>query len=195
MSIAQTAIGYWQYAKGKKQQEKLDAEGRPQYEIPEEFKQNLSQAQLQALEGMPAEQKQQYIENVQRATQSGLGATSTRKGGLSGIGTLYQQETDAYRQLLSMDSQARQQNQQQVMQARSVVGEQQLAAQEVNVFQPYRLAYNQAQALMGAGAQNVVGGWQGTRDVIAGSFTGGAAGGGGGGGQQNPTGTPPPTYR
>ncbi len=104
------AIGLGQSAYGIFQKHKANqlaaANKRPTYEIPSEIQQNLNQAQSMALEGLPSEQKQQYINNLQRSQNFGLGAASDRKGGLAGLGGLVQQGNDASMNLLSADSQA-----------------------------------------------------------------------------------------
>ena len=74
---------------GKEQQSEgqaiLDNLVRPSYQIPEEISQNLSQAENMALEGLPAHQKQQFVENMQRQQQQALNAQTSRKGSLAGI--------------------------------------------------------------------------------------------------------------
>ena len=52
---------------------------RPNYEIPQEILDSLTDAQIQALRGMPAEQKQQYVDNVMRSQQASLDAMGDRK--------------------------------------------------------------------------------------------------------------------
>ena len=106
-AIVQAGFGLAQYFKGKKAAASLV---RPEYEIPPEIAQNMSAAELQALEGLPAEQKQQYIENIQRGSNEARGAATDRGLGVAGAVGIFQQQSDAYRNLLGMDAQARQQN-------------------------------------------------------------------------------------
>ena len=82
----------------------------PEYKIPEEVLMNLTQAQQQALQGMPAEQSRMYIENIQRATQEGFGALNQRGLGVAGTAALFRNQQDAYRDLLGADIAQRQQN-------------------------------------------------------------------------------------
>lgn len=158
-----TGFGIYQYKKGQKQLESLE---RPEYEIPEEIRQNLTQAQLMALEGLPTEQKQQFVENIQRTMQSGLRATRDRGLGLAGISGLAQQQTDAFRQLLGIDVSARQANQQQLATARGSLAGFKERAFDINEMQPYIQDYLQAQALVGSGTQNFFGGLQETQQAI-----------------------------
>lgn len=155
--IGKQVFGYHQYLKGLKQKEGLV---RPEYEIPQEVQQNLTQAQLMALEGLPAEQKRQYIQNIQRSMTSNLAALTGRKAGLVGVSGLAQTEADAYGNLLGMDAQARQANQQQLMQQRALMGDQKALQWQINQMQPYLQSYGEAQGLIGAGTQNMAQGSQ-----------------------------------
>lgn len=157
-NIFQAYVGKKQLAAGQELEAGLE---RPEYEIPPEIYQNLSQAQRMALEGLPAEQKRQFVENVQRTMQTGLTGITERGGGLAGITSLAQSSTDAYRNLLGQDVAARQQNWAGLAQARSTVAGFRDVAFNINEMQPYAMDYMKAQSLMGAGMQNVMGGVQG----------------------------------
>lgn len=128
---------------------------RPEYEIPEEVKQNLSQAQQMALEGLPAEQKEQFIANVQRGTAYGLSQMNSRNAGLTGLATLNQQQNGAYQNLLAQDSAARLQNQKILMAQRQNMADYKDQQFQLNKLNPYYERTAKNQALEGAGAQNV----------------------------------------
>lgn len=166
------ALAVYQYHKGRKMQK---GNVRPTYNIPEEITANLTDAQRMALEGLPAEQKQQFINNIQRSQNFGLSALSDRKAGLSGLGSLVQNTTDAYSNLLTQDAAARMQNQQSLMNARGQMAQYKDQAFELNKLNPYYEKEAAAQALMGAGMQNFVKAHQ-------------TAAQGMGGGVQNPSG-------
>lgn len=153
--IAQTVGGYALYKKGK---EALEALVRPEFEIPEEIRQNLTQAQLLALEGLPTEQKQQFVENIQRTMQSGLASLQERGTGLAGVTTLAQQQMDAYRTLLGQDVAARQAGQAGLAQARGTMAGFKERQFDINLMQPYIQDYLTAEAEMGAGLTNIFGG-------------------------------------
>ena len=172
MSFGQTIVGYKQYYDGKKAMRELG--DRPKYEIPEEAQQNLTQAQLRSMQGLSADAQRQYVENIQRSMQTANMQSNERGGGLANIATQVQQQNDAFGNLLQMDEQQRNANVQDLYKAREGMAQQQLQAQEVNTFQPYRLKYNEAKALLGAGMQNVVGGWQGIANIFGGAFGGGS---------------------
>jgi len=82
----------------------------PEYKIPDEISENLTQAQQQSLQGMPADQQKMYIENIWRATQQGFGALNQRGLGVAGTSALFRNQQDAYRDLLGADYMARKEN-------------------------------------------------------------------------------------
>lgn len=131
---------------------------RPTYTIPDEIKQNLTQSDQMALEGLPDAQKQQYIQNIQRSQQLGLNSLSDRKAGLSGIEGIVQSGNDAAGNLLSLDSTARRQNQILAMQQGQNLANYKDKAFDYNKNQPYQNTAAAARALQGAGLQNIAGG-------------------------------------
>ncbi len=141
----------------KKQKAKKMMEGN-EYEIPLEAKQNLSDAQRQSLEGLPAEQQRQYLENIQQAQAVSIDAMQDRKGGLVGAAGVQASATEGYKQLLAMESQARVQNQQQLMQQRDVMAGYKDLEWKTNVFDPATEMRKQADANLGAGIQNAAAG-------------------------------------
>ncbi len=155
LGLGQSAYGLWQAHKGNQM---ASANKRPTYEIPDEINQNLNQAQQMALTGLPDEQKQQYVNNIQRSQNFGLGASSDRKGGLAGLGGLVQQGNDASMNLLSADAGARRQNQMGLMNARTQLANYKDKAFEFNKANPYYENAAAARAMQGAGAQNIWGG-------------------------------------
>lgn len=151
----QTASGIAQYFKGRKM---AKGNTRPSYEIPEEIKQNMSQAQMQAYEGLPEAQKQQYISNLQRSANFGLSAMSDRKAGLSGLSALVQNQNDAYNNLLSQDSAAHQANLANLMNVRSQMAGYKDQEFQMNKLVPFQETAQASQGLQGAGLQNIYGG-------------------------------------
>jgi len=160
--LGQRRFGYYQYLQGLKQKEELE---RPTYEIPAEVQQNLTQAQMMALEGLPAEQKKQFVENTLRGTTARLRGISDRRGGLVGVEQAGQAEADAYRTLLGMDVGARQQNIQNLMGQREKMAERKDLAWQINQMQPYLQQYGEAQGLIGAGIQNTMAAKQANKQI------------------------------
>lgn len=143
-----------QYIKGKRDQKK-DEKNRPKYEIPEEVKQNLSAAQQDALQGLPEEQRQMFLSNLERGTAMGLNASATRRGGLAGVAALNQNQNDAYGQLLSMDAAARMQNKGALMQQRQNMADYKDQAFQFNTVDPYYEGIARKQARTAALFQNL----------------------------------------
>lgn len=151
----ESAYGLYQSIQGNKM---ASQNQRPTYEIPQEISQNLSQAQQMALEGLPAEQKEQYINNIQRSQNFGLNQLNSRKAGLSGLGSVVQAGDDSYNNLLSEDSAARMNNQRGLMNARSTMAGYKDKAFQLNQLDPYNTKAAAARAMQGAGLQNIYGG-------------------------------------
>lgn len=135
-------VKYIKSRRDAKQAEK----NRPKYEIPEEVKQNLSSAQLDALQGMPEEQKQQYLSNLQRSSAYALSQASSRRGGLEGLSSINQNQNDAYGNLMGMDAQARMQNKQNLYGQRQNIADYRDQAFQFNKVNPFyeRIAQRRA---------------------------------------------------
>lgn len=156
--LAQAGFGVYQGVKGN--QLAKDAV-RPEYEIPQEIYQNLSDAEIAALEGLPQAQKDQFLQNVQRSTATSLNALGDRKAGLAGVSSVQQNEQDAMTKLLSMDAQARQSNMNNLYNQRGILAKYEDQAFQTNEMQPYMAQAQAAEAMKGAGIQNVAGGLTG----------------------------------
>ncbi len=130
-------------------------DNRPKYEIPSEIKANLSQAQQQALQGLPEEQKAQFIKNMQRQTAYGLGQASSRKAGLIGISGMNQQNNDALENLSVADAQARMANQDKLSGARSQMADYKGQEFQINQENPYYEGKAQQQAQRGANLDSI----------------------------------------
>jgi len=153
--------GSQQEKEGKAAMKGLSA---PTYQIPKELQENLSESEIKALEGLPTAQKNEYIKNLERSQQAALNASADRKGGLLGVQASAQQATDAFTNLVSMDAQARAQNEQVVQQNRMALAEakdRQFGVQEGR----YQQGLQSAQSMIGAGMQNKMSGY----DTIAAS--------------------------
>jgi hypothetical protein len=147
--------GAAQYFKGKNLLKDLN---RPTYEIPEEIAKNMSIAEKMALQGLPEEQKKQYIENLNRQTGATLSGFSSRKAGLTGLTDLADTQSQAFKNLMVEDATAKQQNQFAAMQQRNIMASYRDKAFEYNKAQPYENTLAEGQALQGAGMQNIFAG-------------------------------------
>jgi len=186
--VAKGVYGLGQYIQGRKLAKSTI---RPDYEIPQAMQDKMSAAERMAYEGLPAEQKKQYIDNLQRTTQFGLGQLGDRKAGITGLGALVQNEQDAYRELLVKDAEARIANQKYLGQVQSEIGGLEDKEWDINKFQPYKEKAAAARALQGQGIQNIFGAGKGLAEGIENdaamaakiALTGGLGGLGGGAGE------------
>lgn len=157
LAVGQMAFGASQSRKAKAELESLE---RPEYEIPEEILQNLSAAERMALEGLPAQERQLFLEDIQRAIATGGSQLTERGLGVAGVTGLVQEQTDALRGLLQMDVSARREGQAAVATARGSVAAFKEREFQVNELDPYLQERLRLEALEGAGLQNIMGGTQ-----------------------------------
>lgn len=142
--------GMKQKEAGERAENALDA---PEFEIPAEIAKNMSIAEKEAYNGLPAEQKRAFLENQQRTSQAALRSSSDRRGGLGVISQIQSQENLSNRQLLLDDTAARQQNMQRAMDARSVMAGYKTKRFE-HQYNEYSADLDYARAQQGAGMQN-----------------------------------------
>lgn len=155
--IAGTAIkgitGAAQYFKGRKL---AKSNQRPTYNIPAEISKKLSAAEMDALNGLPEQQKQEFLQNMERTSNFALKNMSTRNAGLTGISSLVQNQNDANLNLLGMDAQARMNNKRYLGQVQSEMAGYKDQQFQLNQLDPYQDKAAAAQGLKGAGLQNVM---------------------------------------
>lgn len=131
----------------------------PRYVIPQEYKQNLSEAQMRAAGGLPAASKQLATEQMARGTAAGLTKLSDRNMVAAGVGALAQAQADQANRLAMADAEARLRGERDVAAARLAIASAQ--DREFAIKQQDYLRRAQANAnLLGSGIQNVVGGIQ-----------------------------------
>jgi hypothetical protein len=127
----------------------------PEAEIPQEIYENMTDAEYWSYVGMPEAQKQQYIDNITRSGASALGNIQSRKGGLGAVSQIAQNETDAYRDLLSMDENRRFQNQQMLYGARERMAAEKARVDDIN--RSIKLdERDRRDQLIGSGLQNMM---------------------------------------
>lgn len=157
VSALQAGAGAIQAAKGKK---KLRGLSRPEYSIPEEVRKNLAVAEQEATYGMDAASKQVATQGIDRTMAASLYGAGTRKAGLAGMGGVVQAGSDAFSNLAAIDQAERARKKAAAMSARSEMAGYKDKEFEVNKMQPYEMGVEEAQSLIGAGMQNVMGGLQ-----------------------------------
>lgn len=146
--------GASQVKKGKKM---LKSAIDPGYKIPEEFQTNLAQGEQMARLGLPSEQYNLATTNIQRGTQAGLRQLGRMSNPFAGIAGLARSQSDSMASLDAANAAARRQNILQAMGLRSQLAQAKLAQQQY-AQERYFDKVNQANAMIGAGRQNVAGG-------------------------------------
>jgi len=146
--------GLFQQGKAKKMRKGLKDPG---YVIPEEYSKNLGIAENMAKSGMPSEQYNQAQTNIQRGSQAGLRQLGRMSNPFAAIQGLARGQQEAGLNLDVANANARRQNILGAMGARREMAGQKLAKQQY-AQQSYMDKMNQANALTGAGWQNIGGG-------------------------------------
>jgi hypothetical protein len=179
-----TALGIGQMISGGAKLRKAN-KNRPNYDIPQEYADNIALSDKFMNMGMPREQYVAQLQGIQRNQNFGLRALGDRGGALAGIGSLVQQGNDATMKLNAADATMRNQNiargTQMKMSAKYQMGMQKLAKQQWDKFNPFLAKVAQAQGLIGAGMQNLGGGLDGG-SMVAMNSMGGQGGSSSGGG-------------
>lgn len=127
----------------------------PQYQIPDEFIQNKNIARQMAQLGLPQQQYNNQLNQINAGQAGAVAAASRSANPGAAISAIQGQTNAATNNLAAEDSQARQTNERYYLDQNAQLGGQKLAQQQANVFDPYTQKYNEAAALQGAGMQNV----------------------------------------
>ena len=154
-AAVQLGTGIYQTYQGNKLANSME---RPDYSIPQEVLDNLTDSQIQALRGLPEEQRQQYMDNIMRSAQTSISALGDRKGGLAGMSGVQQQQNDAYKNLLSIDAQKREENERNLQATRNTVAGYRDKEFQTNEMKPFEDTMAAATGMQGAGIQNIMGG-------------------------------------
>ena len=152
--LLQIGSGLLQQGKAKKMRKGLKDPG---YVIPEEYGKNLGIAENMAKTGMASEQYNQAQTNIQRGSQAGLRQLGRMSNPFAAIQGLARGQQEAGLNLDVANANARRQNILSAMGARREMAGQKLAQQQY-AQQSYMDKMNQANAMTGAGWQNIAGG-------------------------------------
>jgi hypothetical protein len=101
---------YKGHKKKKEAEKKMRNIRKPEYRVPQELLDQLDSAERRMVEGLPAEQKAEYVKNIERGQAAQLKAGADRKAGLLGLQASQSRAADAYSSLVSMDAAARKQD-------------------------------------------------------------------------------------
>src|SRR6478736_3070243 len=111
---------------------------QPLYNIPNEVLQNQKMAQLSASEGLPSQQYNNAMKNIQRSQANALSGAIDRRSALMALPKLQQQANDAYGKLEVADANARMNNKRQLYGINSQVAGYRDKAFDINQMQPYQ---------------------------------------------------------
>lgn len=164
--LLKAGLGFLQQAKGKKM---LKRTVDPGYKIPKGFGKNLAQSEQMARTGLGSEQYNQAQQNISRNVGTGVRALSRSSNPAAGVAGLVRAQNDATLGLDVSNAAAKRQNILQAMGARREMAGQQLAQQQY-AQNRYFDKVNEAQARIGAGTQNLMGGISdiGTAGIMSG---------------------------
>lgn len=160
-SVLKSITGAFQAMRGRRMLKNLK---RPDYEIPDEFNQNVKAAKtIKNLGGLSEAALSRFRQDAGRNFAAGLQGLRGRGGAVAGIAGLNQNAMDAAGRLAMMDSEEQRANfkmgTQLQMNALGALASQKLAQQNWNKFLPFQEKRAEAQALIGAGMQNTMGGF------------------------------------
>lgn len=127
----------------------------PEMQIPDAILSNQRIAERMSGLGLPSEQYKMAKQNIDRNANTALSYAKDRKGALAAIGGIQARSNDAALNLDSANAATRQQNQRQLMQQNTAMGNWQNSVWDWNKRQKFLQTAAAARALMGAGNQNL----------------------------------------
>lgn len=157
---------------------------RPNYTIPDEFRQNVELAKNMAKVGMPQQQYNNQIKQIDRNQAGALGAMAKSANPSANIASIVRQGNDATGNLNAADAAARANNERYAIGINSQMAQQKLNEQQYNKFDKYTENYNKSAALRGAAAQNMQGAVNGVSNMATNMYALNQGGSGGGSGMQ-----------
>lgn len=150
-------VGLFEGISQKNQAKRLQAQNQyPGYTIPQELLANQKQAELMAQQGLPSQQYQNAVKQIQQQRNQAIYAEQQRNAGVQQAGNILQGTTQAMDQLNSEDAAQRIQNIRQLFQVNNQVAGARNQAFDWNQRNRYEQQYAYAMQLLGAGNQNIV---------------------------------------
>ncbi len=174
--------GLYQLSKANKW---LNNNPMPVESMPRELLENKGIANNMANIGMPQEQYNNAMTNIQRQQMMAIKSAQDRRGGLAALAGITNATNTAVVNLDSADAQARTQNQRTLLGVNTDVARTRRDLYDKNVRDPYNRDFDYNMRLKGQGLQNL---YRGAEGIMAGTiggindlasyYTGGMAGGG-----------------
>tara|TARA_B110000858_G_C17801815_1_gene475707 strand:+ start:2591 stop:3394 length:804 start_codon:yes stop_codon:yes gene_type:complete len=172
--IGQSIQGIGQVSKSRKEMENLT---KPEYIIPDEIKQNLTDAEQRQYYGLPDAQKREFLNNMQQSSTDALRSSATRRGGLQMVSNIQEQQNQMSNQLMIQDVQAREAKVSQLVDARREMAQQRIQ-KFAHEFSDYSSQLDYLRSQESAGIQNIFGGIDQVASTVTNAGTMMAMGGG-----------------
>jgi hypothetical protein len=128
----------------------------PDYEIPQEIYDNMTDAEYWSFIGMPEEQKKLYMDQIAQQGATALSRSADRKGGLGMISTIADQQRKGAQEMAAMDASMRAERQKDLYAARTAMGQQRAMKYEADRSKAEYLR-GKRDEMIGAGIQNIGG--------------------------------------
>ena len=178
--LLKTGVGLIQRGKANKW---LKNNQEPVEGLQREFGEGQAIANNMANTGMPSEQYNLAMQNIQRQQLSALRGANDRRGGILAVAGNQAQGNDAVAELDAQNAAARQNNQRYAVGVNNQVGNIKRDLFDKNVRQRYLRKYEEMMGQLGSGNQNLTGGIDSLASAGIGMIGqgGGNAGGGDGG--------------
>jgi hypothetical protein len=135
-----------------------EAGDQPLMQMPEEITRNQKMAEITAEQGLPSQQYNNAMKNIQRTQASLLSGASDRRSALMALPKLQQQSNDATSNLDAQDAMMKLNNQKTLYSVGNTTAAYKDKLYQNNQLQPWLRKYNYANQLLGAGNQNFTSG-------------------------------------
>ncbi len=156
IGVVSLGVGIYQTVDGNNKRKKAE-KNRPDYTPPSEAAKNVNLAEQIAYEGLPAASKQQFNREIQRQQATMLSSQGAMNAQLSGLAGANVAAMDATSRLYSQDANMRREGRMLQMEANKVAA-QYKDRDFAYDHQFYQQDLDTANALVGAGMQNMAGG-------------------------------------
>lgn len=133
----------------------LNNNPQPQEQMPTDVLENKRLATQMAATGLPSEQYNMAMRNIQRQQQSALRGAQDRRSAVGAISAIQQNANDATANLDAKNAEMRIANQKNLLNINSQTAKWRDLLFNKNVLQPYEKQWNYNMGLLGAGNQNV----------------------------------------
>lgn len=153
--LIKSIVGSGQKRQGKKI---LNGLQYPTESIPQEEIENQNLARQQAATGLPSEQYNNAMRDIQRQQLVAIRSAHDRRGGLAAISGIQAGTNDATNNLNAIDAQQKIRNQNQLMGVNNTLASWKDKVWQNNVRDKYNQDRSYAMGLIGVGNQNFVGG-------------------------------------